>query len=62
MTHLDSRPPVVITLKSDTLGIVTDPTLIVQEFEKFFKDVYTSKVNYPLQDLEMYLVHSHFLN
>lgn len=35
LAHLDSRPPVVITLRSDTAGVITDPALIVREFADF---------------------------
>lgn len=48
LAHLQTRPPMVITLKSDMMGDITDPALIFQEFEGFFREVYTSKVNYPL--------------
>lgn len=52
LAHLDSRPTVLITLKSAMVGNITDPALIVKEFERFFKEVYTSEVNYPIQDLK----------
>lgn len=57
LAHLDSRPPVVITLHSATAGDITDPTRESLPGNLWISsgEVYTSKVHCPPQDLLTFL-------
>lgn len=60
LAHLDSHPPVVVSLADSEGNDITEPQQVAEEFGKFYRTLYTSQVTQTIQDNRDYLAGVNF--
>lgn len=55
LAHLDAHPPVVVSLTDPQGNDITDLQQVAEEFGKFYRTLYTSRVTHTPQETRDYL-------